>query len=137
MFQNFYSASISSSEIILTRFKPEGDNSEDIVAQTFVYKVKEEFRKSSKFTLKYSGPRFKIKISTMDRFKGDNRSENVSTMYSVIWLLALEDEKEGLLIYLDDTIGFAGSRGVDEAAVGIVAKTDKLIGLFYKFFEGK
>ncbi len=123
------------------------DNSEDMVGQMLVYRVKEKFRESNLFYLPLisKGFRFRVQISTMDRFKGDKLSENISTIYSVVWLL-YDDEKFIFPIYLDHTLGYSGRDVVGIAAEDIVAKTDKivsqlgeLIKMFDKFLkpEGK
>ncbi|WP_072264102.1 hypothetical protein [Candidatus Kryptobacter tengchongensis] len=107
------------------------DNAEDMVGRRLVYHVKEKFRKSEMFNLPIApkGLRFRILIYTMDRFKGDNWLSNISTMYSVIWLL-YDDERMLFPIYLKSTLGFAGSDVVESAAEGIVANTDKVVSEF-------
>jgi hypothetical protein len=70
----------------------------------------------------------------MDRFKGDRFQENISTMYAVIWVFKFE---VGLPIYLNSTMGFAGSQVLDESAESIVAKTEKLISTIIKLLQPK
>ncbi|MCS7230453.1 MAG: hypothetical protein RMJ81_10000 [Candidatus Kryptonium sp.] len=103
------------------------DRTEDMVGRVLVYRVKEKFRESNAFVLLTApeGARIRIIISSMDRFKGSELLENISTMYSVIWLL-YDDKKMIFPIYLDHTLGFAGRSAVEEAAEGIVANTDKV-----------
>jgi len=104
------------------------DNSEDMVGRRLVYHVKEKFRQSRAFQLVVApeGPRFRLIIYTMDRFEGDRSFSNVSTMYSVVWLF-YDDEKMLFPIYLDSTLGFAGSNVVESSAEGIVAQTDRIV----------
>jgi len=107
------------------------DYSEDMVGQMLVYRVKEKFRESNIFYLPLvpKGFRFRVQISTMDRFKGDDSRSNLSTMYSVIWLL-YDDEKFIFPIYLDHTLGYSGRDVVGSTAEEIVARTDKIITQF-------
>ena len=110
------------------------DNAEDMVGQRLVFKVKEEFANSSMFRLTYKDEsRVQVIILTMDRFKGNSFQENLSTMYAVIWVI--KDEKLVLPIYLNSTIGFAGSWVLDETAESIVANTEKLISTIVKLFQ--
>lgn len=104
------------------------DYSEDMVGQMLVYRVKEKFRESNIFYLPLvsKGFRFRVQISTMDRFKGDNFRSNVSTIYSVVWLL-YDDEKFLFPIYLDHTLGYSGRDVVGVTAEEIVAKTDRIV----------
>jgi hypothetical protein len=111
------------------------DDSEDMVGQRLVFKVKEKFASSSIFRLTYKDePRVQVIILTMDRFKGDRFQENISTMYAVIWVFKFE---VGLPIYLNSTMGFAGSQVLDESAESIVAKTEKLISTIIKLLQPK
>jgi hypothetical protein len=111
------------------------DDSEDMVGQRLVFKVKEKFASSSIFRLTYKDePRVQVIILTMDRFKGDRFQENISTMYAVIWVFKFE---VGLPIYLNGTMGFAGSQVLDESAESIVAKTEKLISTIIKLLQPK
>ncbi|MFN3135195.1 MAG: hypothetical protein ACK44H_06435 [Candidatus Kryptonium sp.] len=107
------------------------DYSEDMVGQMLVYRVKEKFRESNIFYLPLvsKGFRFRVQISTMDRFKGDNFRSNVSTIYSVVWLL-YDDEKLVFPIYLDHTLGYSGRDVVGVTAEEIVARTDKIVTQF-------
>ncbi len=109
---------------------------EDMVGQRLVFKVKEEFASSSMFRLTYRDEaRVQVIILTMDRFKGNSFQENFSTMYAVIWVFKNEDLV--LPIYLDSTMGFAGSWVLDEAAESIVAKTEELISTIAKLLQPK
>jgi len=106
-------------------------DAEDDVGERLVYQVKEQFKRSASFY--YTGQsqdHVRLVINTMDRYKGNIQMMGVSTVYAVIWLFALKDTVTYTApLYVDNTIGFCGSERVEEAAEGIVARTDYLFAL--------
>lgn len=94
----------------------------DMVGRRLVYAVKEEIRRSRGLDLvvpDQSG--FTVVISTMPKYEDQ---PNVSTMYSVYWLL---DTGENLPFLLNHTMGYAGTQVVDSSAQSIVASTDEVV----------
>jgi hypothetical protein len=102
------------------------DQSSGIVGERLLYYVRETFRRSAAFRLTdVAEPRMQVIVSTMPRFEDQ---PNTSTMYSVVWTLVIGDATSGwTFLYLDNTIGYAGSDVVSSSAETIVARTDRLV----------
>lgn len=102
------------------------DQSQGMVGERLLYFVREGFRRSAAFRLTEAAePRLQVIIATMPKFE-DN--PNTSTMYSVVWNVVLGNESSGWTpLYLDNTLGYAGSDVVTTSAETIVARTDNLL----------
>jgi len=102
------------------------DQSQGTVGERLLYFVRESFRRSAAFRVtEAQEPRLQIIISTMPRLE---ESPNTSTMYSVIWNLVIGSQADGwTTLYLDNTLGYAGSDVVNSSAETIVARTDNLL----------
>ena len=98
---------------------------EDPVGETLVYKVKEEFRKSKSFDLQLTDkgdPKFVLKLTSMDKFKGDNQSSGYETLFTIILMYDNGIKSDGFRhSYLSSQIGFSGRKRIDEVATEIVA----------------
>ena len=101
------------------------DGSEGLVGARLVDQVRASFRLSSSFRLTSSGEeRLQVYVTTMPRFADD---PNQSTMYTVVWVMHLWVNNEWVSVYLNHTLGYAGSNVVASSANSIVDKTDKLM----------
>lgn len=103
------------------------DNAEDRVGKSLVYLVKEGIKKSSDFRVTYDDseiPRIILFFNSMDRYKDEN--EGLATIYSVFWVISLNDG--GFLYYhfLDHTMGYVGSYHIEEASRTLIAKNSEV-----------
>src|SRR5882762_412936 len=95
---------------------------DDSVGQRLVFQLREAVRRSAAFTLTIGDePRIRLVIRTMNRLPDQ---PNISSIYSVVWV---GQGKDTLPVYLDSTIGFAGSAVLQSSAETILARTDKLV----------
>jgi hypothetical protein len=115
------------------------DGSKDPVGQRLVYRVKEDFHKSTGFRItEKDESRWRVIIVTMPRFKD---SPSSATIYSVVWNLILREENARSLFpyYIDSIIGYSGADAIEGAAEVVVASTDRLItqmrGAVFKALE--
>ncbi len=109
------------------------DNSEDSVGRILVSSFRENIRRSSNYQITYNKnePHFYIKIDTMDRFKGDIYSENVSTMYNYTILINLYS----LNIYMFNQMGYAGRTVIHNASEEIFSYMDSYIETFIQLLS--
>ena len=105
-----------------------GDN----VGERWVFQLKEAVRRSAAFRLtEGSEARLRILVSTMNRLP-DN--PNLSTMYSVIWVLKGQGD---LPILLDSTMGYAGSNTLQSSVEGVLARTDRVLSDLTRLMNSK
>jgi len=106
-------------------------NAEDTNGQRLITKLRDVIRESLSYDLTYSDkqPHFVIKIDTMDRFKGDYYSEGNSTIYSYAILLNMGN---GLQLYMDSRLGYAGKNTLNDVAENIYSDMDNYIETFKK-----
>ena len=101
------------------------DGSEGLVGARLVSQVRESFRLSSSFRLASTGEeRLQVYVSAMPKFADD---PNQSTIYSVVWVMHVWVNNEWVSIYLNHTLGYAGSNVIASSAQTIVGKTDQLM----------
>ena len=112
------------------------DQSDGMVGERLVYFVRESFRRSAAFRLTdTSEPRLQVIITTMPRFKD---SPNTSAMYSVVWNLVIGSDASGwTTLYMDNTLGYAGSDVAQGSAEDVVARTDKLLSQVRRLMAGQ
>jgi hypothetical protein len=95
---------------------------DDSVGQRLVFQVREAVRRSAAFTLTIGDePRIRLVIRTMNRLP---EQPNISSIDSVVWV---GRGKDTLPVYLDSTVGFAGSAVLQSSAETILARTDNLV----------
>lgn len=98
------------------------------VGRNFVYKFKEEIRKSSAYRLLYTSPTdekgFIVNVATMDP---DDNSGNRAA-FSISWIL-YDPADSGIYRWhvMDGTMAIYGSLKIEELAENIMARTDKNI----------
>jgi hypothetical protein len=103
---------------------------DDMVGQSLVYEVKEEFRDSSRFKLVENNNAFRVLISTMPKEKGN---KSISTIYSVKWIFVTEEKM--LPYYIDSSMGYCGRDVVESSARSIVASTDQVLSDLQDYFQ--
>lgn len=110
------------------------NNAEDSVGKKLVTKVRDVIRASPGYSLTYStvDPHFKVRIDTMDRWKGDYEYEGVSTIYNYTILLYIG---EGLDIYCYGRLGYAGVDTLNGVAEDIYSDLDEFIDDFARYIN--
>ncbi len=107
------------------------NNAEDYLGRQLVTRFRDEIRKSPSYTVTYSSdePHFKVKIDTMDRYKGDSLYEGISTIYNYTILIAVN----GIDIYCYSQLGYAGKDVLNEVAFQIYSDLDEFIETFKSY----
>ncbi len=101
------------------------NNAEDNIGSQLVTMFRDLIRKSSSYMVGYSSsePHFKVKIDTMDRWKGDKYYEGLSTIYNYTIIISLND----IDIYCFSQLGYAGKDVIDEVAYQIYSDLDEFV----------
>lgn len=103
----------------------------DPVGSRFLYHIKEKIRTSSQFRLSYGGEeRIKLLVSTMPKYEDE---PSITTVYSIVWVIP--DKCDNMDVILDMTLGYCGSKAVENAAESIVAHTDQLLSTLVKLWQ--
>jgi len=104
------------------------NEAEDSTGRLLVTKFRDVIRSSPSYTITYASdePHFKIKIDTMDRWKGDPENEGFSTIYNYTILLSYD----GLDKYCYNQLGYAGRDTLDRIAYSFYSDLDEFIEAF-------
>ena len=102
------------------------NDAEDATGKTLVTMFRDLIRSSPAYELTYTktDPHFVVKISTMDRYKGDAEEEGDSTIYNYMILLDMAD---GTQLYCYSQLGYAGKTVLDEVAYSIYTDLDEFV----------
>ncbi|NDV28844.1 hypothetical protein [Desulfovibrio sp. JC010] len=104
---------------------------DDVFGGTLALKLKESFRKSVLFTLAGKDTRsVRVNIESRSEFK--DRPE-IGSVYSVVWTFA--ESGEVVPFYLKQELGIITWRNVENAAAGLMNKTDKVAGEYKYLFD--
>ncbi len=104
---------------------------EDLNGRQLVTKFRDVIRYSPSYTIAYSDgePHFKVRIDTMDRWKGDSLNEGVSTIYNYSIFMNLN----GMDIYCYSQLGYVGKDVLDDVAYQIYADLDEYVESFREY----
>ncbi len=105
------------------------NNAEDAIGKNLVTMFRDLIRSSPAYELTYSknDPHFVVHISTMDRYKGDDTAEGISTIYNYMILLNLGD---GTQLYCYSQLGYAGKSVISDVAYNIYTDLDEFVESF-------
>jgi len=108
------------------------NNAEESNGKALVTKFRDIIRRSAAYELSYAQeePHFVVKITTMDRYKGDPEAEGISIIYNYIILLNMGD---GTQLYCYSQIGYAGKDVLDEVAFDIYSDLDEFVETFKSY----
>jgi hypothetical protein len=98
-------------------------NADDSVGQRLVYRIKEGFRRSSRFNL-VEQHRFGLQLSIVT-LEGYKDSPGSATVYSVVW--AWNNSEQPFPFFLTSSVGRCGSKRVQECAEDLIASTDNVV----------
>lgn len=95
-----------------------------ILANNFIYEIKEGIRKSNNMTLNDEGLRIALIINIIN---ANEQHKEASISYAVTWVLV---DMNSNAYYLHSSIGVTGSIVYEDAAKNIVAETDGVISRY-------
>lgn len=95
-----------------------------ILADNFIYTIKEGVRHSSNMELKTTGSRMLIRITTIPL---DKNYTEMAIAFSVVWTLKDDNSYE---YFIEHISGYCGKDVYEGAAKNIIVKTDKIISVF-------
>jgi len=102
------------------------NQAEDRNGKSLVSKFREIIRNSSAYQISYDveSPHFVVQIDTMDRYKGTNDWEGVSTIYHYMILIDLGDK---MRILCTNQLGYVGVDLLDQVAYEIYSDLDDFV----------
>ena len=101
-------------------------HAEGTVGERLVYNIKEFIRNFHAMKFMASEKETNCLRLIINTIPLEERpASNMSTVFSVTWVVALGSHEEG---YIDSTLGYCGTKRVTETAESIVARTERLVG---------
>ncbi len=107
------------------------NNAEDINGRQLVTKFRDVIRYSPSYIIGYADgePHFKVRIDTMDRWKGDAENEGISTIYNYSIFINMN----GIDIYCYSQLGYVGKDVLDDVAYQIYSDLDDNVEAFRQY----
>jgi hypothetical protein len=101
--------------------------SDDSVGERLAFQLREKIRRSTGYILTSANePHMTLVLRTTDR---DCLGKDKSTIYSIVWTFKKDKD---IHFYIDSAIGHVGNNVIEQAAEGIIARTDSIMELTRK-----